>query len=359
MHILSALDAISPSIARSRLVLFSPFRRGRTWKLSATAYLSAGSTLFLPFPLIQLAFIPVLRQLGVPWVVPIMVTVVAVAMLIYLVLFVVFSRLRFASFDIVLNCGQFVAPAWRKYGPQSFKWALFKIVLGCLVAAAVAAPAVTYIHHMITAFTGLNLTPGQQLPPQFIASIFAGYAAFALLYLCFGLYFWASSLLSDFVVPSLALEDTTLGEAFRRLGVLIRSEPGQFTLYAVLKLGLALTGYMAMTIGFYIVLLVVGLVFGLVVFVGYVIVHALGASAIVLTVLGGFCGVVGIILYLFLVFYVMWLGIGAVLTFLEAYPLYFLAGRYPLLGELLAAPTPLPAAVLPPDTPAFSAPPSQ
>ena len=55
----------------------------------------------------------------------------------------------------------------------------------------------------------------------------------------------------------------------------------------------------------------------------------------------------------------MWLGIGAVLTFLEAYPLYFLAGRYPLLGELLAAPTPLPAAVLPPDTPAFSAPPSQ
>ena len=54
MPILSALDAISPAFARTKLVLFSPFRKGRTWKLAATAYLATAGAVFLPFPLIPI-----------------------------------------------------------------------------------------------------------------------------------------------------------------------------------------------------------------------------------------------------------------------------------------------------------------
>ena len=41
MQILRASEAVSPAFARTRLLLFSPFRFGRTWKLCATAYACA------------------------------------------------------------------------------------------------------------------------------------------------------------------------------------------------------------------------------------------------------------------------------------------------------------------------------
>jgi hypothetical protein len=354
MQILSALDAISPSFARTKLVLFTPFRAGRTWKLSATAYLATASTIFLPFPFIYLAFIPMMRQAGVPHVIAILVSFAVVMTLVYLVFFYLFSRLRFAFFDIVLHRGAFVAPAWRKYGPQSFQWTAFKVALGTLLAAVIAVPSVGYIRHMIQVFAALNLAPGEQPPPAVMASIFSAYAAFFIVYFSFGLYYWASSLLSDFIVPSLALENTSLGEAFRRLGLLMRHEPGQFAAYAFLKLGLAIAGYMLMSIGSYIVLLIVGLVVGIIALLGYLLLHALGVSTAILIALGI---ILGIALYLFFIFYVVFLGAGAVLTFLESYMLYFLGSRYPMLGDLLDRSTPPPAANTP-VYPAYTAPPT-
>ena len=64
MRILSATEAVSPAIARTKLVLFKPFRLGRSWKLAATGYLGGAATYFLPFPLIYLFFIPLARRLG-------------------------------------------------------------------------------------------------------------------------------------------------------------------------------------------------------------------------------------------------------------------------------------------------------
>jgi hypothetical protein len=353
MQILSALDAISPAFSRTRLVLFSPFRLGRTWKLSATAYLATAGSVFLPFPLFYLAFVPFARQAGVPYVVPVLIAVSVVGTLVYLVVFYLISRLRFAYFDIVLNRGQFVAPGWRKYGPPSFQWTAFKVVLGSVLAAAVAAPMVGYIRYLVQAFSALNLAPGEQPPPAFIASIFSAYAAIFLVYVGFGLFYWASSLLSDFIVPSLALENTTLGEAFRRLSLLIRNEPGQFAAYAFVKLGLAIAGYFAMVIASYIVILIVGVVVGIIALLGYLVLHALGASTTVLVALGV---ILGVALYLFFIFYVVFLGAGTVLTFLESYLLYFLGGRYPMLGGLLEASTPPPVRSTP-VYPAYTPPP--
>ena len=352
MQILSALDAISPAIARTKLVLFTPFRKGRTWKLSATAYLATAGTIFLPFPLIYLAFLTMAREKAGAAAVTLIVTLVVLFTALYLFIFYLCSRIRFAFFDVVLRREQFIAPLWRKYGSQAFKWTLFKIVLGTLFTAALAVPTAAYVRSLISVFASLNIKPGEQPPPEVLARIFTTYAAFGLVYLAFGLFFFASSLLSDFIVPSLALEDTTLGEAFRRFGLLIRREPGQFSLYAVLKLGLAIVGYIGAALGieiaFLIVLLIVGGVAGL---IGWFL-YLLHVPTIILIVLGV---VIAIACYIFF-FYCFTIVFGALLTFLESYKLYFLGGRYPMLGELLDRSTPPPAPpTMPP--PGYAAPP--
>ena len=344
MQILSAADALSPAFARTKLVLFSPFRKGRTWKLGATAYLATAGTFFVPFTLLYLFFIPMARRAGGSIAVTALVAFLAVLTILHLYFFYLFSRIRFAFFDIVLNRGEFVAPAWRKYGPQSIRWTLFKIVLGTLITAVFALPLAAWFRQLLTAMTSFQ--PGQQPPPQLVFSMLTGYF---LLYFVIGLFFFITSLLSDFIIPSLALENTTLPEAFRRLGHLIRSEPGQFTLYALLKLVLAIAGYIGLLFVFEIALHLTVLILGIIaLLIGYLL-HLIGVPIVVLTVLGV---ILAVAVYLFFLVYILLLLFGALLTFLESYTLYFLGGRYPMLGDLLDRSTPPPPVLPPPVYPA-------
>jgi hypothetical protein len=340
MRILSATEAVSPAIARMRLMLFRPFRYGRSWKLAATGYLGGVATYFLPFPLIYLFFIPFVRTQGAPaFVIPLIIAGVAALMLLYLVVFYLCSRLRFAFFDIVLNRGEFVAPAWRKYGAQSRKWVLFKIALGTAFFALLAIPCVPLIKGLITTFSNIHLEQGQQQPAAFTQAVFSGYAAFFVLYFAIILFALFSSLLADFVVPSLALENTTLAEAFSRVGRLVRNEPGAVCLYALIKIAIFLVGGMAFTILFYIVILAVVLVAFLIGFLAYFLLHLLHVPQSVVTVLAIISGAS---LYIFTIFYSTFLGYGALYTITESYALYFLGGRYPMLGEILDHTTPPP-----------------
>jgi hypothetical protein len=350
MQILSALDAISPAFARTKLVLFSPFRKGRTWKLSATAYLATAGTIFLPFPLLYLGFLPILRKTGAGtlaiWA---LIACVILLMALYLWIFHLCSHIRFAFFDIVLNRGEFVAPAWRKYGPQSRKFSAFKVLLGTLVTAIFAVPVVGYFHHFFAIVW--SIAPGQQPSPDLIFGLFAGYF-FA--YFGFGLFFFASTLLNDFIVPTMALEDASLSEAFRRFGKFLGNEPGQFTLYALMKLILGLAGYMGAAflaeIAFLLVMAIVALI---AIAIGFLL-HMAGVSMTVLTVLGG---ILAAACYFFFMGYGLPIVIGTVLTFLESYKLYFLGGRYLLLGELLERSTPPPMPYIPPPNYATPSPP--
>jgi hypothetical protein len=242
MRPLSATEAISPAIQRTRLILFTPFRKGRTWKLCATAYLCRIGTLFFPVPLIYLAFLPVIeRSAGKGFAIGFVALLLAVTVF-FVWIFHLCSRLQFAFFDIVVNRGEFVAPAWRKYGPQSLPWTSFKVALGCVATLACALPMAAYIRRLLPLLHEMKANPQAQAPPQFIAAIFAGYGLFILV---FGSAFLISSLLGDFVLPSLALENTGIRGGLRRMKELIGQEPGEFFLYVLLKCVLAFAGYMA------------------------------------------------------------------------------------------------------------------
>jgi hypothetical protein len=279
MQILSALDAVSPAIARTKLVLYTPFRAGRTWKLSASAYLSFAGTLFFPFPFIYLIFIP-----------------------------------------------------------QAWRWTAAKMALGVVMVAVMAAPLAVYVRHVMEIMKQMGaLQPGAQPPPELFMDIFAGYG---IILLVGGSFYLIVATLDSFVVPSLALEDVSMGEAFRRVGNLIRYEPGQFVLYIVVKIGIGVAGYMGIIFAFEIAAIIVGLLVALVAgLIGFLL-HLIGVPMALLWGLGIF---VAIAFYIVVVGYGMVLAIGPLFTFMQAYTLYFLGGRYPLVGELLDRSTPPPA----------------
>jgi hypothetical protein len=339
MRILSATECISPAIERTKLVLFTPFRKGRSWKLSATAYLAVAGSVFMPFPLIYLAFIPFAKQAAGMVAVVAIVAAVLLVTAIYSFFYYLFSRIQFAYFDIVLNRGEFVAPAWRKYGSQARIWTLCKIFLGTLVALAISAPLAAYVPHFVALLK--SMPPGQQPTPQSLGAITgAFYAVYGLVALVYGVFYLISGLLGDFIVPSLALENTGLKEAFRRMAELIQREPGEFALYALLKTVLGIGAYMGAAIFWEIVSLIGILIIGLVAAAFGYLLHLAGVSNIVLIVLAI---PLGIAIYGLFFVYGLLLVIGPIFTFLDAYALYFLGGRYPLLGELLDRSTPPPA----------------
>lgn len=334
MQTLSASDAVSPALSRMKLVLFSPFRKGRTWKFAATSYCSRAGSAFYPFTLSYLAFYPAVERHWGSKAGALLVAGVLVFTALYVFLFYLCSRLQFAFFDVVLNREQFIAPAWRKYGPRARKFSLLKIGFGTVMSCMFAAPMIAYIRHLVPLMASLK--PRQAAPPEFFTAVFAGYG---IVLFGVGFIYLISALACDFVLPPLALEDVSLAEGFRRFGILIRNEPGQFALYVLLKVVFGIVGYIAVLIAFEISIFVLGIVVVLVaVLLGFLL-HALGVPTAVLTVLG----VIFLIgFYLFALVYVLMLAMGPLFTFLEAYTLYFLGGRYPLLGELLDRSTPAP-----------------
>lgn len=351
MRRLSALDALSPAFTRTQLILFTPFRVGRSWKLAATGYLAMAGVLFLPFPLVFLAFVGVLplehKYVGL----------LAAAVLaftgVFAFLFHLCSRLNFTFFDLVLNHGEFVAPAWRKYGSASRRWSLCKILYGCFALLVMAAPIAAYVRHILPLLAAQAQRPNQPPTPEFFFAIFGGELFVGLGFLAF---FVVGALANDFIVPSLALEDTALAEAFSRLGKLIRYEPGQFALYALVKLVAMVVGYMAVNLAaeliFFLATAVLALIGGAV----GLLIHVLGVSTHALLITAA---VIGMPVAMALLIYIMLFAAGTMATFLQAYLLCFLGGRYPMLGDLLersTPPNPLLAPVAPSWPPEFGGP---
>jgi hypothetical protein len=337
MRPLSATECISPAIDRTKLILFSPFRKGRTWKLCATAYLCRMGTLYLPFPLIYLGFIPVVLHKGTFAAVALS-TVVLVFTALWTWVFHLCSRLQFAFFDIVVNRGQFVAPAWRKYRPQALRWTGVKILIGLILTILAALPITALVRHLIPVFLAMPKS-GDKPDPQLLGAILGIYAAYFGLILGLGFIYLVFSLLSDFLVPSLALENVSLKEAFRRMTELVRREPGQFALYTLLKVLLGFVGYMGAALAWELAFILVTLIVGVVVFLIGFLLHLAGIPHVILIVLAVLAALAW---YAVAIVSVMF-AIGPVFTYLDAYAHYFLGGRYPVLGDLLDQSTPPPA----------------
>jgi hypothetical protein len=341
MRILSATEAVSPAIARTKLVLFKPFRLGRSWKFCAAAYVSAMGSFFFPFPLFALFMVPAVYREGPKWLVWTIVPAIALLLALVTFIFVLCSRIQFPVMDVVMNRSVFIAPLWRQYGPQAHRWVRAKILIGTITSLVTAIPFVILVWAFMRG-GGSHLGP---TTPQQVPQLVAGfYLCFFLVYGGLGLVVLVMSLLNDFMLPPLALEDAPVARAWQFVQNLVRAEPGQVALYALLKVVLGFIAQMACAVIMEIILFLLVIVLGIIGYLLGILLHAVGLPNIILEVLA----IIGFsLLYLGFIGYAAPFANGVSTIFLEAYKLYFLGGRYPPLGDLLDRSTP-PLESLPP-----------
>jgi hypothetical protein len=153
------------------------------------------------------------------------------------------------------------------------------------------------------------------------------------------------TLLADFGLPAIALEGTPLVETLRRVWTLLRVETGQVLLYLLMRfvMGLAasIAACVALVIGMLVALIPLGGI-GLVVWLSMR--HAGPVTYILMMAI---LAVLGLIFALLVMLAIVLL-FGYAQLFFAAYALYFLGGRYPLVGAYLEPYLPQPLPIPPP-----------
>ena len=335
MRILSASEAIGPAWERTKAIFFEPFRWGRSWKLAAVAYVAQMGALFLPTPM-QMMFGA--RHMGVPR--PAVAALLAlVGVLLTAIMFLAFylgSRMQFVLFEVVATRSGTISPLWAKYGNRVWRWIGLKLLLSIVATGVLWLVVLGPFRRLMEHMPQRGHAPG----PGFLALLFALISAifvgvFALMLL--------SSLLTDFALPFIALENASISEALGGFGQVVKADPGELFLYMLLKIALAIAfcigGYIAMFLAEIATFIPCAIVGG----IAWLVLRNFGLPGKVLLGVGAF------LLFLLIIAWIFYLAIAAlgyVLAFFQAYALYFLGGRYPLLGNLLEPPPAAPVTAI-------------
>ena len=343
MRPLNAIDAIGPAWSHTRRILVAP----RSWSLA-----------------LKIGAVAVFAQLGgwntgsfgkgnnhqaLQHVPPALIAaivagavLIAIAIfLIGLVLFYIGSRLQFVLFEVVLRNDTTVAPIWNRYGAATWRWiglkvAFFFVALLCMVP---------FLLPLVLRFIRTMPSGSGQAPHDLFAFIAAiagiGVTALILLFVAHALY----SALESFGLPSMALESTSISETVERVFQLIIAEPAQVLLYLLMHLLMKFVGGIccALTVG--IAALIAAIPLG---GIGAVLWFTLHQGPMGLRIAMYAALAVLALLMLAVIILLAILTGGYLRTFLQAYALFFLGGRYPALGNYLEP-------FLPPPPPVYAA----
>jgi len=330
MRPLSASEAIGPALERTRDVLARPFRLGTFLKLAAVAFfaeIGGGLNLNLPGRGGNLHGIPpVVRAFFVAFAIIFGVA----ALIVGLVFFYLSSRLQLVLLEIVATRQTFVAPVWRRYSAAVWRWIGLKVLfflVALLLSLLFAAPIIFYI---VTHHIGFgSFSNGNPFSALHLSQIIFFVAIVLILLLVIGI---AYSLIRDLGLPFLALQGLGIPETLGRLWDVMATEPGPVALFILLRfvLGLAfgIAAELAIALALIVSLIPLVLVGGFL----WAVLHNAGAGGI--AVLIG-CAILGGLIFLCWAVCVFIALIGPLLIFNQAYALYFLGGRFPLLGDLL------------------------
>lgn len=243
-----------------------------------------------------------------------------IVLVVGLILFYVGSRMQFVHFACIAFRQTQIAPLWRRYGQLTWRWIGFKLLL----FLAVLVPTIPVVIFSVKRISHVAPGASPQLGPVFtlIGCVFLLMIPFVLIY----------TAARDFVLPSVALEGTTVRFGIKRFLLWLRAEPGG-------------------VIGFLFLRLILGFVFGIAAYIA--LLFALLVSAIPFVVIGlavwvpfrhastGVHLVAAMLTGLLVLLFVAWMFVltlavfGTLVTFYIAWGTYFLGGRYPVLGELL------------------------
>ena len=261
-----------------------------------------------------------------------------------LVMFYIGSRLQLTLVEMVSTRQTFVAPVWGRFGSHTWRWIGFKLLYFLIVLTLMLLFVVPIAFFIGFHFHGLSSFHGIFSGLHIFTIVVIVMAALVLLLLLVVGYI----LLRDFALPSIAFEDVSISESVRRVGRLFAAEPGQVTVFLILKLILVFVLAIAGEIGIVFIALFSLIPFGIVGGGLWLALHKAGIAGTAILVA---CAVLGGLIFVGWITCVVICVIGSVYTFSQAYALYFLGGRYPLLGDLLDRSTPPPTYMYPPGYP--------
>ena len=328
MQRLNPIDAIAPAFTRTHELLFKPFRIGRSWKLAAVSYCAFWGSFFVPLPLF---WVFALRRGAAP-LLPLVAVVGVVATLVCAAVFYCFVRLELVDFEMVVTTSKIIAPMWRRYSGKVWPWFGLKVALGLIATSLIGLVLLTTGKAMLdgfTSFAGMGPHPDPAVSARMLVALLKFETVFLLLML---IPKTLATLLDDFVLPFFLIDNLPLLTAMQRGFAVLAGDPVQCILYLILKLILSVIGYVMQAIALQICMIPVVLVGVAIVIAGAAIFRHAGPAATLIAVAGGV--LLGLI-FVVVISYLSILAFGYLLLLLDSYAIYFLAGRYPQLGNLL------------------------
>jgi len=335
----SAVDVISPAIARARRLMF-PYRWSRWWRLGLLALAtgemnSCGSGFSVPnlpsgggssggrapFPTFPIeAWIPFFIILGIGILVLVLVhTYVA-------------SVLRFALFDTVALERFHLRESWSRRHTQGLRFFGFNLLY-------------VLVFWSVLALFGLMLWV--MFRQSFASHAWGAGTVLLGVVLIFVVLFLAMLaglgyvVIKDFTIPMVAIEDLSMTNALARLWRMVGARPGAYAGYLGMKILLSLAaGVLLGIVNFFLILIVVVPVVIVAIAIGVTAPHILQSPALIALAV-----TVGLFLVCLLLL-AMAIVSSPVVAFFQSYALEFFAGRYQPLWLLLHPETP-PAAPVP------------
>jgi hypothetical protein len=339
---LSGVEAISPALEETQRQLLKPFRWGRWSRLALVSFLTGelaggggGLNFSVPFGGGKSGghsgWDLVLGALGDRfWDFLPLIVAGALALLALFVFFIYISSVfRFILFDSVLYNRAELRAGWRTYKQPGWAYFLWQT---CLALATFAAFALVILLPLLSPWGRAAIqNPGQHIL-LIVASVILMIFALLVVVALSGL---TSLFARDFVVPFMAIEGAGVMEAWQRVFQALKGQKGDFGIYVLMKMVLAVgvgIAFAFIDIAVLMVLLIPILLIGL---VAVLLGQAAGltwnpVTIAVAVVAGGAVG--GGLLFVMAMLSV------PVAVFFQAYSLYFLGSRYPNLGEKLTFP---------------------
>jgi hypothetical protein len=334
MHVFSAAEAIGPAISRTRRFLFQPFRLGTFLKLSLVAVITEGMTGNMGsghYSPKNPGAIPPPNFPGA-W---LGLAILAVAICIPLAILAAYllTRLRFAFFHCLVYQVKLIAPGWRLYREQAMRFFLLNFGVGFAFLAIVVLCALPFIAGFIKFFREMH-----QAGHFDFGGFFALFLPLLLILFVLGVLGWLTEVfLHDLMLPHMALENATVGEAWDSASARVAAEPGAFFLYGFLRLVLPFAAMMAVALVLAIPTIVIGLAFAaMIAGLNAVMGDAEGFERLVLVIIETVTTLLSVGVAVFVGLFVG----GPVATALRTYALMFYGGRYQVLGDLLFPPVP-------------------
>lgn len=338
MPAISAVDAISPAIQRTRTFLFTPFRWGTFLKLCLVALITEGFGGRFNFsmpgggqPSSHSHFAVAVAPFSLTPGRIAAITAGALAFIVLsFVLYYLITRLRFAYFHCLIHNTKEIRPGWRLYRTQATRFFWLNVVVGLfflLLVAIVALPFVAGFWRLV------HRTPNTHFDLALLLSLVLPLIPIVFLLILAAIA--VDLVLRDLMLPHYALENATAGEAWAAVWTRIKSEKGPFFVYALLRVVLPIVAVMAL----FLVLIIPGLLLVAAFAILEVGIHsalssATGGAAVAAILLQTF---VGLVAFGILLFAGICLG-GPLGTTIREYALLFYGGRYQRLGEILFPP---------------------